>query len=272
MRVLTLNIWNRSGPWERRVELIRRGIAELAPDVIGLQEVLRLGEEDQALEIARGLEIPYHRAYGASLELGGGLQFGNAVLSRWPIAQTRVQPLPGDPAEARCVLYALLDAPFARVPFFVTHYSWKLHDAATRLAQARVTTDFIAELAPVSAVHAGLYPPILVGDLNADPDEDTIRWLTGRAVIDGKSLFFADAWRWSGADLTDPGWTFSRKNPYACEVPEPNRRIDYILVRGPDKRSRGNITSARVVLDHPTHDTYPSDHFGVLAELGDGPA
>ena len=41
LRVLTLNIWNRQGPWEQRLAVIRRGLAELEPDVVGLQEVLR---------------------------------------------------------------------------------------------------------------------------------------------------------------------------------------------------------------------------------------
>ena len=41
MKVATLNIWNRFGPWEERLVAIRVRLAELAPDVIGLQEVLR---------------------------------------------------------------------------------------------------------------------------------------------------------------------------------------------------------------------------------------
>ena len=40
LSVLSLNIWNNSGPWERRSEEIRRCIAELDPDLIGFQEIL----------------------------------------------------------------------------------------------------------------------------------------------------------------------------------------------------------------------------------------
>ena len=81
--MLTLNIWNRQGPWERRLPLIRRGVAELSPDLVGLQEVLRheSATADQASEIADGLG--YQVAFGPAWDIGGGLHFGNAVLSRF---------------------------------------------------------------------------------------------------------------------------------------------------------------------------------------------
>ena len=42
LRVATLNIWNKSGPWAERLPLLRKQLSELSPDVVGLQEVLRL--------------------------------------------------------------------------------------------------------------------------------------------------------------------------------------------------------------------------------------
>ena len=59
LRVLTLNIWHREAPWEQRRDLIRRGIAALDPDIIGLQEVLELrvgsAVQNQAEELLRDL-------------------------------------------------------------------------------------------------------------------------------------------------------------------------------------------------------------------------
>src|SRR5207302_10822376 len=85
LRLLTLNIWNRQGPWEERLRLIRRHVTALDPHVIALQEVLHhdTQPEDQAQEIARGLG--YHVAFAPAWHIGGGLQFGNAVLSRFPV-------------------------------------------------------------------------------------------------------------------------------------------------------------------------------------------
>ena len=61
------------------------------------------------------------------------------------------------------------------------------------------------------------------------------------------------------------------KNPYAALLREPDRRIDFIWVRGGDERFRGEPLSARVAFDVPVTfsggDVFPSDHFGVVAEL-----
>ena len=92
LRVLTLNIWNRQGPWEQRLGLIRAGIARLDPDLVGLQEVIDVGGRTQADEIGEGLG--YRSAFGAAHDLGGGVRFGNAALARWPIAASQRLPPP----------------------------------------------------------------------------------------------------------------------------------------------------------------------------------
>jgi len=267
MRVVTLNIWNKQGPWEERCALIRRGVETIDPDVIGLQEVLRLsidGEaRDQAEEIVAGLPYP-HIAYGIAQNLGGGLTFGNAVVSRHPIVEshTFALPAPSGTPESRCLLYALVAAPWGRVPVFVTHLNWKFHESSTRVRQVQAIADHIMRIAPVDDVQ---FPPILMGDMNAEPDSDEMRYLRGLATIDGRSVFFADAWTWGGDG--GPGYTYDRRNPYAAVVGEPPRRIDYIFVRGPDRVLRGSPLRTRVVFDVPEGDVWPSDHFGVLTEL-----
>ena len=56
LRVATLNIWNRFGPWEERLEAIRAGVGALSPDILGLQEVVRLEPDDgDGLDQAAGL-------------------------------------------------------------------------------------------------------------------------------------------------------------------------------------------------------------------------
>src|SRR6185436_3131495 len=93
-RILTLNIWNRCGPWEERLVAIRAGVADLQPDVIGLQEVIRSADGDrldQAAQIAQG--FGYHVAFGAAMK-PGGIGFGNAVLSKFPVVQSQTFELP----------------------------------------------------------------------------------------------------------------------------------------------------------------------------------
>jgi endonuclease/exonuclease/phosphatase family metal-dependent hydrolase len=276
LRVATLNIWNKSGPWAERLPLIRKQLSELSPDVLGLQEVLRLipdehnppvpaPDNDQASEIADGLG--YNIAYGGAADYAGGLKFGNALLTRYKILDSRTFRLPGsDSGETRSLLYALLETPWGRLPAFVTHLNWKLHDAVVRLRQTVYAAERIFVLAPVEAE---FLPPVLMGDFNADPISDEIRYLKGQHLVDGRSIYFADAWDY--AEPAGPGYTYARDNAYARSNGEPNRRIDYIFVRGPDKQMRGEPLNVRRAFDQSVSGSagtvWASDHYGLVCDL-----
>jgi endonuclease/exonuclease/phosphatase family metal-dependent hydrolase len=275
LRIATLNVWNRSGPWPERLRLIRRELAALSPDVIGLQEVMRLvdpttneplsAEVDQAAEIAG--ELGYRVTYAQGADYGNGLVMGNAILSRFPLLETRSARLPdAGTSERRVIGHALIDTPWGRLPMFVTHFNWRPDHGFARLKQAIFSAAWIDEVAPPGA---GTLPPVLVGDLNAEPDADEIRFLRGYGVQEGKSVYFADAWVYGGDG--SQGATFDRKNDYARRTCEPPRRIDYILVRGPDPERRGEPLVAKVVFNTPESVAdglvWPSDHFGLYAEI-----
>ncbi len=263
LRVLTLNIWNQKGPWERRLELIREGIQRLSPDVIGLQEVILYNNDrTQADEIREGLG--YDAAFGMAHDLGDGMHFGNAVLSRFPIERRSVHPLPtaGD-EERRALLHARIRTPAGLLPFFVTHLNWKFHDGVAREAQAVSIAEHVMHEAPIGAD----LPAVLVGDFNAVPSSAEIRFLLGLQSLGGKSVHFTDCFEHTGAS---PGYTFdSMKNPYAALTHEFPRRIDYILVRGPELGTgRGKPIVSEVVLTEMVDGVAPSDHYGVFAEIG----
>jgi endonuclease/exonuclease/phosphatase family metal-dependent hydrolase len=264
LRILTLNIWHREAPWEARRELIRRGIEELDPDIIGLQEVLelRLGEarQNQAEELLR--ELPYQHVFGAAQTLGPGFEFGNVIASKHPLSGYEVLRLPGEETgETRSVVHARVASPYGDVPVFVTHLNWKLHHGSVRIGQVKELVRFVSERAPIGET----FPPVLMGDFNAEPESDEIRFLRGFATLGGESVFFADAWAYGGDG--GAGFTFDRRNAYAARSHEPPRRIDYIFSRGPDMKFRGEPLHTRVVLDSPEGDVWASDHFGLYTEL-----
>lgn len=265
VRVLTLNIWHREAPWEQRREVIRRGIAALDPDIIGLQEVLQLrlggNVQSQAEELFRA--TPYQYVFGSAQVLGPGFDFGNVIASKYPLGAHEVFPLPGqETGETRSVVHARIHTPLGEVPVFVTHLNWKLHHGAVRLRQLERLLEIVDERAPDDDE---TFPPIMMGDFNAEPESDEIRFLRGFATLDGRSVFFADAWAYGGDG--GPGFTFDRRNPYAARSHEPPRRIDYVFVRGPDKRWRGEPLTTRVVFDAPEDGVWASDHFGLYTEL-----
>lgn len=252
-RVATLNIWNRFGPWPARLPAIRHALAALAPDVIGMQEVVRSSELDQARLLAEGLG--YHIAWGqASGEVG------NAILSRWPVVRSEVTPLPtGGTDERRAVTFAEIDAPFGRLPLFCTHLNWMLHHGHIRQRQVRALADLVARLAPREA-----FPPVIVGDFNAEPESDEIRFMRGWTGLGGECVYFGDCFAVAGDGTT--GATFSRRNPFTETAHEPDRRIDYIFA-GYGRDGRGQPLEARLCFDQPHEGTFPSDHFGVTATL-----
>lgn len=260
-RVATFNIWNRQGPWAERLPLIRAGLAALDCDVIALQEVLGFtGLPSQAHEIADGMGWNVHHV--PAWNIGGGLTFGNALLSPHPLVDTQSLPLPTPPGiDTRTAAFARVELPHGPMPVFATHLTWQQHLGHVRCAQVRALADHVARLAPHDEP-----PPVLLGDFNADPDADEMRYLRGLTTLGApESVHFADAW---AVTEEGPGYTYARRNPYALRSREPNRRIDYVYVRGPGKHLCGEPVSAQIALDLPSPaGVWPSDHFAVVAEI-----
>ncbi len=266
LRVATLNIWNRFGPWEQRLEAIRAGVGALSPDILGLQEVVRLEADDgdgldQAAAIAEG--FGYHVAYGRARD---ERWFGNAVLSRWPISKTHVYELPRvGTDERRTLLFAEIASPFGAIPFFVTHLNWKFDEGHVRAAQI---VEIVLRIEALTRNHdkGNAFPALLVGDMNAEPDSDEIRYLRGLTSLGGgRRVYFQDAFAFAGDG--GAGVTYARSNPFAAPLREPDRRIDYVFVRGRDEHHRGEPVDASVCFDQPVDGTFPSDHFGVVTTL-----
>ncbi len=261
-KVATFNIWNRCGPWEERLAAMRKGIASLAPDILALQEVVRLPEAgfDQA-QLLQNDALAFS-AFGKNDK--SDYPMGVAILSRWPIKRSRVFPLPtGGTDEHRSLLFAEVEAPFGAIPVFVTHLNWRLDEGHVREEQMRFLVDTITEHAPKSG-----FPPLLLGDMNAEPDADEIRFLRGLTRLGGRSTYFADCFGIAGDGSA--GATYARRNPFAAPLREPDRRIDYVFVRGPDEGGRGEPLSASLCLDAAIDGIFPSDHFGVVATISTG--
>ena len=262
-RVATLNIWNRQGPWAERLPLIVEGLAALDLDVVGLQEVLGFtGMPSQAHEIATALGwASVHHV--PAWNVGGGLTFGNALISRHPFEDTRSLELPSPAGlDTRTAAFARVVLPHGPMPVLTTHLTWQLAMSHARCEQVRALVKYVAELAPTDGP-----PPVLLGDFNADPDSDEMRFLRGLTPLGGTSVYFSDAWAVTRGLNPDIGFTYDRRNSYALRAREPSRRIDYVYVRGPGKHLCGEAVSAELALDQPRGDIWPSDHFAVVAEI-----
>ena len=261
---MSWNLWWRYGPWRQRGEAIAATLAQVRPDVCGLQEVWEAPGENLAATLAGRLGMHWCWAAAASghHDRGQELSIGNAILSRWPIASHAQVTLPaGSPAsEGRVAVHARIETPGGALPTFTTHLSYGPGLSAVRTAQASALAQFVAEHTADCA-----FPPVVTGDLNAEPGSDELRLLGGLLTSPAvPGLVLMDAWRY--AEPADPGFTWDHRNGYQADSVIPDSRIDYILV-GLPRHGRGKVRSVQLAGTAPVDGTWPSDHFAVVAEL-----
>jgi endonuclease/exonuclease/phosphatase family metal-dependent hydrolase len=261
-RVATWNVWWRFGPDpEARIRGVDATLQDLHADIVCLQEVYadRDGTDDATrLGSLLGLHV-----LRTARDPQGDQSLGNALLSRWPPAQQGEQPLPAADGTwgHRRALWAVLAAPFGKLPVISTHLAYRFDESRVRLQQVGALTRLAGDLRS-DPTHS---PPVLLcGDLNAVPDSDELRLLTGRspAAVDG--LVFNDCWP---QVRDDSGHTWVRRNPHLVDSSWPERRLDYVLVSWPRPAPLGNPAQAFLIGDGPIDGVWPSDHLGVVVDL-----
>ncbi len=222
---------------QRVAEVLKRH----RPDIVALQEVdrnwLRSAGSDQPAVFAHVLGM--YACYGANLNLppdlpgGRNREYGNLILSRFPITGCRNLPQPKatPEAEQRGLLLARINVDGHTLQLANTHLHTKPED---RMLQAKSIHE---------ALRAIDAPIILMGDLNARPGDPELAYLLST---------LRDAWQLAGKG---PGLT----SPASPSEPARNR-IDYILL------------SPMFLVDRIEVDTTPiartaSDHHPVVASV-----
>lgn len=265
MRVLTCNVWGVQGEPDRQHRL-RDDILALQPDVVALQEVVRTDDHDQLAAIFAGTGFHLAHQFEQPETAAADSYDGVALACRWEPTRIDALALPQAPRATgiKSALAATIPLPNGLdILVMVVKPSWELDDEAIRVKQALAIAQFEAKLRARA-------PSIVAGDFDARPDADSMRYLTGRAVVDGTSVYYEDAWAVGGDG--GPGHTWTDDNPLAVPTvdlivgqPSHARRIDYILV-GSKRNHRGvaaRVLDCQVVLTDPP----VSDHYGVLAEI-----
>jgi endonuclease/exonuclease/phosphatase family metal-dependent hydrolase len=254
-------MWGEQPPLDERMRGITTGLAALKPDVVALQEVREVPGTvpNQAATVAQVLGMQHH--YEAATPWGGGFE-GLALLSRHPILQRHTRELPHVTAEERRLCLGItVDTPSGPFSAFTTHLNYRLHHGNVREDQIVAGEQLVADT-------ASELPKVYMGDFNATPDSDEIRYLRGLHSINGKRVYYQDAYerRHPG----HAGFTWARSNPFTERLRwlALDRRIDYIFVSAMRRDGRGVVQDCKIVLDHPDSDGhFPSDHFGLMADV-----
>jgi endonuclease/exonuclease/phosphatase family metal-dependent hydrolase len=235
LRVMTYNIHHAEGEDKKLdVERIAKVITAQKPDLVAVQEVdvntQRTGGIDEAAELGRLTGM--HVVFGKAMDYQGG-QYGQAILSRYPIKSHTVHRLPGAAGkEPRIAVEARIATPAELAPeirFVGTHLD-HVRDDTDRAAQVKeLNRLFVAADAPLT---------VLAGDLNAAPDSRPM-------------------------DVLLEHWNDAREEgkPAEATIPatQPNRKIDWVLL---PKAARWRTVATHVV-DEPV----ASDHRPVVADL-----
>ena len=237
LRVMTYNVHACIGmDGQLSPERIARIIKQSHADVVALQELdanrARTGYRDQAMEIARLLEMDCH--FHPTWSLEEEAEYGNAVLSRHPLRLVRRDSLPRlRSREPRGAMWVELTLPCGqRVQLINSHlsvYPFERREQAKALSEQWV---------PAAAANG---PTILCGDFNAGQRSISYGVLS-HGMHDVQT--YSDEWP------TGNTW-FS---------PKPLARIDHIFATDGFRIGFAKVVQSRLA-------SKASDHLPLLAEL-----
>lgn len=170
---------------DRIIEEIREANA----DIIGLQEVERMmprsGYQDQAKIIAE--ELGYYFYYGGNINILG-VQYGNALLSRYPILRASNHKLPRVKLEPRGMIEAEININGLLLYVYVTHLGL---NSVERYKQI----DYINRIISQREENT-----VLLGDFNNHPDSGEMIMLDEHVLDSAAALNSSDHYTFAWQD------------------------------------------------------------------------
>jgi len=244
MKVLTFNLRNINDRYEERKPLLTAGFARLSPDIAGLQEVSFDPEGRQDDLLAAATSRQYVSLEAASPRF---VNFGNAILvAAGEVQAHELLAL----SHGRVAQRALVVLPRQRMLWFVnTHLHHRPAEPLVRESQARAICEWMAAAPAAAAV-------IIAGDFNTPPFEPAYAVMIAAG--------YRSAFREANGGEPAVTWPSGIQAPTMDIDGDPNC-LDYLWLGG-SARAR----AARLVFNDPAPrdpTLYPSDHFGILAEI-----
>jgi len=280
LKIATWNILADHIDLPERLDAIAKELAEA--DVVLLQEVLGLPERGTTtahlIASLSGMQVVSIRLEPVD-NASGRHHTGTAVLARLPALEVFSIPVAAGPPprfgsiEFAGYAAARLDLGGGR-DLLVTslHLPWGAEREHRRLAHLLEVKQFFDDTANNNTLC------VIGGDFNTFEDSDTVRFLTGRHIVEGEPTFWVDVWPVSGDG--SPGYTQDPKagNYLIDRVARgvglddaslmPARRIDYLMARGWVYGRIGSPVVTKLIGNTKNEKgKYPSDHYGVMTSL-----
>ncbi len=191
------------------LEYFAERFKELSPDVLGLNEVMGEGEDEEYTDQIGFFtrKLGWNGYFGEAARIDGENPFGNAVLSQVPIksVETVLIPDPEDKSEpayyeSRCVIRCIVELEGVDVCLLVCH-----------MGLAKLERKNAVEVI-CSLLDENDMPTILMGDFNVEPDGEVLLPIRER--------------------LTDTADEFEAVREPTFPSDKPVKKIDYIFYRG----------------------------------------
>lgn len=244
LTVATFNIRNINDRYGERRPLLEAGFAALAPDIVGLQEVV-FSRDRQDDVLARAAPQRVYTSVDVRSERSE--HFGNAILCAIGEIQAHETLRL---SHGRAVQRALVALPGGRMLWFAnTHLHHKPEEPAARVSQCEALCAWMAEAPVADGV-------IIAGDFNTPPSEPAYAVMTGAG--------YRSAYREANGAEPAVTWPSGIQAPTMDTEGDP-ACLDYLWLRG-GVRAR----AARLAFNEPAGGDatlYPSDHFAVVAEV-----
>ncbi len=259
VRVVTFNIrygTARDGrnAWPFRRDLVIDVIRSGDYDFVGLQEALRFQLDEITAALPQYAEIGVGRDDGKSGGEHSSLLF---LASRWAVDQagtfwlSDTPEVPGSRTWGNTIPRVVTWARFINKrtgqPLFVFNTHFDHRSLPSRVRSARLLAERIAARQPAD-------PVIVTGDFNAEPSEETIRYLV--APDTASRIRLVDAYRAAHPEPGPEEATFHGFRGITA-----GRRIDYVFV------TREIAVEAARIIRTARNGRYPSDHYPVEAVL-----
>ncbi|MBI5949246.1 MAG: endonuclease/exonuclease/phosphatase family protein [Chloroflexi bacterium] len=242
--VATFNLRNTTDRYEERKPLLAAGFAALAPDIIGLQEVMFVDDRQDDF-LARQVPDRLYTSVDARSERYPG--FGNAILCSVGEVQAHEELRLSRNRVAHRALVAL---PEGKMLWFVnTHLHHKPGEPEVRLEQADAICGWMAEAPAADAT-------IIAGDFNTPPFEPAYARMTAAG--------YRSAYREANGEEPAVTWPSGIIAETMDTDGDPNC-LDYLWLGGSARAVSARLAFNQHAPGDPT--LYPSDHFAVVAEV-----
>lgn len=279
--IATLNAWHYDTARDSRSRRMGEEFAIKKPDVLLLQEVPYDNHEGDSKfldNISRisGLKVAHRQVFvEIDANKGSGYLSGLAILSNLPLieAGTALHPKNEDQGLHNQGVYAVFEDGEKAFAVINVHGVWGGHLAHKRETQFKML-DMHASMLEQKYADRELFV-VMGGDFNTEPESSVIRYLKGLQGLGDEGAYWIDAWAFCGEG---EGSTSSSKMKFFHETASnrgvkhpqftPDRRIDYLMVKGWQYGKRGTPLSIELCATEEDENGYTvSDHFGLMSKI-----